>query len=1518
MNKRGRFIREGIWALPGKEKSKERIPGKVSPSGLVIKILVFFVLILVTGAVLRPIQLRLQKEMEKARDDFIDKAEEFWGVQIQYGGMGPSIFGVLDIRNVLILREDSSVFLSISRLRLSYSLAALFRGNVPDAFNSVRIDKPVLNFDFERDAGILDRINSLKTESPSPVMQDSVFNFQGMLPEKFTFRIWNGEWELSDTFGSLKLSGVKLDASIRQNRISFQGRWNAMISMQGFDTSYLTSFSSSTSFMTSTSAFDPNSSQPFVAQMAGRINGEYSGELDEGSATVVIPSLSGNFFRLRPLSFNFYLSEKRLEIRKIYDRVPAAIFLSYDFNNSEFQGRFDAENFSPSNLIMFYGPWREYNSKLAFRISGGVGIEWENSGNFHLGVDFSGSGQRNTIMEQALLKMDVSGNGKQTIGGVLDFQSALGALKFNGGVDFSNYAPFGTLSLSNFRLHGDKGISGDLVINTYGHEINLFSDNLSAGNVDLSAIDLSLYREENGLTFIFSALRFMETGLENTVSFDSVRTCSLSIEGTADYDPAQIQANLRLDSFSVGDILSFVEPLVSLPSLPSIVRSLADDLSVTTEVFFITDYEHILYNAPRVVAAYEGLWNILATASFSGTDRGFELSTANLSWDNGAADFNGYMDYSDPDDISLSFGASFRNLNYFFDGNIQEKRNINIRGSYGFQLLFAAGNDGIRTGYARGEMIPIPSGDRVASLNFLFSGFFDSPSNWRMAFEKFEITGLSTPSSSAALVRFTGEANNRGLSVPDLVFDDGRGALGGEIAVSWDAGYKNYRFRTDISSANQNEYYALSGTYRDERLDLTISGQKMQLNRFSALNAEADGSFHLSWESPASFEAEMYLPSFALYRQNGILHVSTNVYANNDEFSVEQLKIDFSNIIDSSFVEVTFPIFMIDRIACRADAQARIWGLLSGSPLDISLFTSARFNQAETWLDLYRNFEFLNASLVFDPAIYNGMEADEPMVFKFDCHRENRGLAMSLNGGPRDMLRLKYAPEMDGGGAFYAALSAPSPVRGTFTGFVGSSLIDVLGTDIYVDMASLWRFIPPTDAIEIPGGIVTGSVRIGGTLEDPEFYGTARAVSVQILIPVFLSEPIQPVPTIFQFSGNEITFGPIDAVVGQGAGKAQGWFRFDQWIPNIFSIDVQVPQESPIPYDFDVSGVIANGLGYGKLNAAMENLVLSITGDLIALDTVISLNFSEIAALENQTNQDSENKIVNTTADINIRTGRRVEFFWPSVDFPMIQTTADMGTGINITSDTVAKRFSLTGDVQLRSGEIFYLERNFYIREGTLFFRENEVQFDPRITARAELRDRSESGPVIISMIIDNAPLKSFTPRFVSNPSLSQLEIYSILGQYPQGEGEQRNLATSVIIDSLAQFTVIQRLQRQVRDFLGLDMLSMRTQLLQNVVIQATQSNETTAERSYRLGNYFDNTTIFLGKFFGAEIFGEAMLSFRYEENKMDWGGLVLEPEFGLEMRNPLFDIRFNMAPLHPENMFIDDVSFSLIWRKSF
>jgi hypothetical protein len=167
------------------------------------------------------------------------------------------------------------------------------------------------------------------------------------------------------------------------------------------------------------------------------------------------------------------------------------------------------------------------------------------------------------------------------------------------------------------------------------------------------------------------------------------------------------------------------------------------------------------------------------------------------------------------------------------------------------------------------------------------------------------------------------------------------------------------------------------------------------------------------------------------------------------------------------------------------------------------------------------------------------------------------------------------------------------------------------------------------------------------------------------------------------------------------------------------------------------------------------------------------------------------------------------------------------------------------------------------------------------------------------------------------------VEIFSLLGQNLAGPGSGDEAGTTLAAileptaDFFSQFYLVRSVERSVRNFLRLDMLSFRTQLVQNSFLQWTGVRNP-VDRIGRLGNYLDNTTVFIGKYFGSDIFTQAMLSLRYNENRIEWGGLTPELDIGVELRNPLFDVRFNVVPLHPENLFINDLSFTLSWRRSF
>jgi hypothetical protein len=514
---------------------------------------------------------------------------------------------------------------------------------------------------------------------------------------------------------------------------------------------------------------------------------------------------------------------------------------------------------------------------------------------------------------------------------------------------------------------------------------------------------------------------------------------------------------------------------------------------------------------------------------------------------------------------------------------------------------------------------------------------------------------------------------------------------------------------------------------------------------------------------------------------------------------------------------------------------------------------------------------------------------------------------------------LRVHADMEGN--FYAALSGPSAIRGSVTGKISNNIIDAHSGDLYIDLGGLWQFVPPVKDFALAGGYMSARVDIRGPLGDPEFFGSVSGTSVRIQVPTFITQDIRPVPFTASIDGNEIRLENVPAAVGSGGGLLNGWFRFDRWIPNIFQLDIFVPPHTPIPFGFDISGFLASGGVSGNLTIAMENLAFNIKGNLFANNTEIGLNQDEIVSVEGR--DFFAGSLFPVVVDISVSTGPTVEFLWPSSNIPILRANPDIGTVVKVSADSQARQFSLVSDINIRNGEIFYFERSFYIRSGVLSFRENEIHFEPRLSVRAEARDRNEEGPVNISMIVENAPLFSFTARFESNPSLSQMEIFSILGQNLTGipgdnSGNNQRAFLNSGADAIAQFVVVRQLERQIRKYSRLDMFSVRTQILQNAFFDAAGLSPLPVDRIGGVGNYFDNTTFFLGKYIGADMFAQTMLALRYDETKTSYGGLTFEWDIGVEFQTPILNIRWDFIPTHPENWWVDDNSFTLTWRKTF
>ena len=259
--------------------------------------------------------------------------------------------------------------------------------------------------------------------------------------------------------------------------------------------------------------------------------------------------------------------------------------------------------------------------------------------------------------------------------------------------------------------------------------------------------------------------------------------------------------------------------------------------------------------------------------------------------------------------------------------------------------------------------------------------------------------------------------------------------------------------------------------------------------------------------------------------------------------------------------------------------------------------------------------------------------------------------------------------------------------------------------------------------------------------------------------------------------------------------------------------------------------------------------------------------------------------------------------------------------------DSVAGTWNLKGDIVLRGGEVTYLSRSFYLKEGRIVLNETQNSFDPNLTIRAETRERDENDePVTITLSAIRQNVSNFNPQLTSSPAKSENEIMSLLGQIvtadssSEGKIDFGNLLAAGL-DFGVQVTVLRKAEDSLRDFFNFDIFSMRTMLLQNALKQSLNTDQNT---EYTFGNYFDNSTVYIGKYFGSNLYADAMLQWSYDSSKYKKddpvSGIVFQPELGFELSAPFANIRWSYAPDLGSllDSFVSATSITLSWKYSF
>jgi translocation and assembly module TamB len=414
-----------------------------------------------------------------------------------------------------------------------------------------------------------------------------------------------------------------------------------------------------------------------------------------------------------------------------------------------------------------------------------------------------------------------------------------------------------------------------------------------------------------------------------------------------------------------------------------------------------------------------------------------------------------------------------------------------------------------------------------------------------------------------------------------------------------------------------------------------------------------------------------------------------------------------------------------------------------------------------------------------------------------------------------------------------------------------------------------------------------------------------------VAVPGWLVDDIGPIPCPIDISGKKASFNAVRAPLGATSALVRADFIAQNWLPQMFDIQASIGPQYPTPVDARVAGVEVKGNAGCELRIAGDGNGILITGAVILNRTNVTLAGG---------GQGGGGYSPDLRVNIGVRTGMDVEFLWPSSDLPLVTGVAAPNGQLAVQYDGPREDFLVRGVINVRGGKVFYSKNSFNLRDGRIEFNESPRGFDPRVTMNAEMLSFFEKKRLTITINYVSTPLSELLasrPRLVSDPSIAEAALWAILGENISGGdagsalGNVASAATEV-----GNLILFAPYERQVRDTLGLDLFSMQTQFAQNVFTTLVAGGNPFTSGIW---SFLDNTSVVMGKYIGNDMFFQTVLQLTGSgDPTAPMGGLLLKPEFALDMQTPLFDLSWSLVPEHPENLWLTDNRFTLSWKQSF
>ncbi len=386
-------------------------------------------------------------------------------------------------------------------------------------------------------------------------------------------------------------------------------------------------------------------------------------------------------------------------------------------------------------------------------------------------------------------------------------------------------------------------------------------------------------------------------------------------------------------------------------------------------------------------------------------------------------------------------------------------------------------------------------------------------------------------------------------------------------------------------------------------------------------------------------------------------------------------------------------------------------------------------------------------------------------------------------------------------------------------------------------------------SINIKDGVMDLNLSFTGNKKSPNISGKIKGKDFYLKFPDTIKK-LTDFNFIIEVTNNVAIIKKMKGDI-DGAFGVTGNIGLKNYKISTMNINFKTLSDKGILISRNNSEIMGNVLANLKITGNQNNIFIG--GKLTPKNFEFTWPLSGLYSDEEGSGKGTRTKI---NFNIDIIAGEKVKFFQTQNN---LEIWVKPGGKFHINGD-INNEHKVVGVMEADNGNIDYFGTYFKLDYATVSFSEAYEDNTPWIHAKAEANVKGKDNEnIVLTMIVEGLADNDLTPKLYSSPALSQREIFSLLNNssFYVNTQENGNLSETKIsellkIGFLQIFYTTYRtkffdpLQRKIKKNLGLDILNIKTDILQNLLepkfIGSTDKNSS-------FNDLINNTELSVGKY---------------------------------------------------------------------